>query len=393
LAGPLYPAGIPILPEGQLEALIHRHAVQQVILAYSDLSHVQVMHIASRVLAAGADFQLLGPTRTMLPARVPVVSVCAVRTGSGKSQTTRRVADLLRAAGHRVAVVRHPMPYGDLTRQAVQRFATPADLDRHACTIEEREEYEPLLERGLVVYAGVDYGAILARAEAETDVILWDGGNNDFSFYRPDVQIAVVDPHRPGHEISYYPGETVLRMADAAVINKIDSARPEDVETVRRNVAAANPRARVVLAASPITVENSEAIRGRRVLVVEDGPTLTHGGMSYGAGFLAAQRYGAAEIVDPRPHAVGSLAETFRRYPHTGPVLPAMGYGPRQIEETAATIAATPCDMVLVATPVNLARVMDIARPSLRVRYELEEIGRPHLGDVLAPLLAARPSA
>jgi predicted GTPase len=285
------------------------------------------------------------------------------------------------------------MPYGDLTRQAVQRFATPADLDRHACTIEEREEYEPLLERGLVVYAGVDYGAILARAEAETDVILWDGGNNDFSFYRPDVQIAVVDPHRPGHEISYYPGETVLRMADAAVINKIDSARPEDVETVRRNVAAANPRARVVLAASPITVENSEAIRGRRVLVVEDGPTLTHGGMSYGAGFLAAQRYGAAEIVDPRPHAVGSLAETFRRYPHTGPVLPAMGYGPRQIEETAATIAATPCDMVLVATPVNLARVMDIARPSLRVRYELEEIGRPHLGDVLAPLLAARPSA
>ena len=387
LAGPLYPAGIPVRPEDELEALIARHGVQEVVLAYSDLPHAQVMHLASRVLAAGADFHLMGPNRTMLKAQVPVVAVCAVRTGSGKSQTTRRAADLLRAAGRRVVVVRHPMPYGDLARQAVQRFASAADLDRHHCTIEEREEYEPLLDRGLVVYAGVDYGAILAQAQPEADLLLWDGGNNDFSFYRPDLQIAVVDPHRPGHEIGYYPGETVLRMADVVVINKIDSARPEDVATVRRNVAAANPRAQVIAAESPIQVSDPDAIRGRRVLVVEDGPTLTHGGMAYGAGYLAARRHGAAEIVDPRPYAVGSIAETYRRYPHTGPVLPAMGYGPRQIQETAATIAATPCDVVLVATPVDLGRVLDIPRPAVRVRYELREIGHPDLADVLAPWL------
>ncbi|MBI3286770.1 MAG: GTPase [Chloroflexi bacterium] len=383
LAGLRYPRGIPIYPEEELASLIGKNGVTQVVFAYSDVSHEHVMHAASQALAAGADFRLLGPEATMLKARVPVVAVCAVRTGAGKSQTSRRVSDILRRRGKKVVIVRHPMPYGDLVAQRVQRFATYEDLDRYDTTIEEREEFEPHLDRGTIVYAGVDYAEVLRQAEGEAEIILWDGGNNDLPFFRPDLHIVVADPHRPGHELRYHPGEANLRMADVVVVNKVDTAKEEDIETVHRNIAAVNPKAVVVDATSPISVEDPTAIRGKRVLVVEDGPTLTHGEMAYGAGWIAAQRFGAAEIVDPRPHAVGSIRETYRRYPTTGAVLPAMGYGDRQIQELRATIQATPCDLVLIATPIDLRRVVRLEVPAQRVRYELEEIGRPNLEDVL----------
>jgi predicted GTPase len=387
LAGPGYPEGIRIHPESELVSLIRDLKVDQVVFAYSDVSHEYVMHRASEVLAAGADFRLMGTGTTMLQSARPVVAVCAGRTGSGKSQTTRRICDLLREKGKRVVAVRHPMPYGDLVKQACQRFATYEDLERHRCTIEEREEYEPLIGRGVIVYAGVDYERVLREAEREADVIVWDGGNNDLPFYRPDLHVVVVDPHRPGHELRYHPGETNLRAADVVVINKIETADGEDVDTVRNNVASANPGATVVEAASPIFVEDPNAIRGKRVLVVEDGPTLTHGEMSYGAGVVVARRFGAAEIVDPRPYAVGSILETYEKYPTTGDVLPAMGYGQEQVGELEQTIDNTPCDLVIVATPIDLRRVVTIGKPSQRVRYEMQEVGRPNLADVLEPVL------
>jgi predicted GTPase len=376
LAGPGYPDGIRIHPESELVSLIRDLVVDQVVFAYSDVSHEYVMHRASEVLAAGADFRLMGAGTTMLRSEKPVVAVCAGRTGSGKSQTTRRICDLLRGKGRQVVAVRHPMPYGDLVKQACQRFATYDDLDHHRCTIEEREEYEPIIGRGVIVYAGVDYGRILHEAEKEADVIVWDGGNNDLPFYKPDLHIVVVDPHRPGHELRYHPGEANVRAADVVVINKIDTANGEDVDTVRNNVSGVNPGATVVEAASPIFVE-------------EDGPTLTHGEMAYGAGVVAARRFGAAEIVDPRPCAVGSILETYEKYPTTGNVLPAMGYGQEQVEELEQTIANTPCDLVLIATPIDLRRVVTIDKPSQRVRYEMQEIGRPDLADVLEPVLGA----
>ncbi len=387
LAGPGYPQGIPIYEEKELADLIAEYDVDQVIFAYSDVSHEYVMHRASLVLAAGADFRLMGGKATMLQASVPVVTVCAVRTGSGKSQTTRRVADILRGKGRQVVVVRHPMPYGDLVKQACQRFATYEDLDRHNCTIEEREEYEPHIDRGVVVYAGVDYQRILDEAQQEADVIVWDGGNNDLPFYRPDLHIVVVDPHRAGHETRYHPGEANLRLADVVVINKIDTADLANVAAVRANIRAANPEATLIEAASPIFVEDPGAIQGKRVLVIEDGPTLTHGGMAYGAGTVAAQRFGAAEIVDPRPYAVNSILETYEQYPNTGAVLPAMGYGAHQIAELEQTINDTPCDMVIVATPIDLSRVLSIKRPFQRVRYELQVIGQPTLEEVLGEVL------
>ena len=383
LAGPLYPDGIPIVPEDDLERLIQEQAVDTVVFAYSDVSHEYVMHRASRALAAGADFLLLGPERTMLKAAKPVIAVCAARTGSGKSQTTRYVSDLLRQMGYRVAVIRHPMPYGNLNEQVAQRFATYEDLDRYHCTIEEREEYEPHLDRGNVVFAGVDYGRILEMAQEEADVILWDGGNNDLPFYRPDLHIVVVDPLRAGHEMRYHPGEANVHMADVIVINKVDSASADAVRQVRENVRRLNPNATVVEAASPIFVEDPQAIRGKRVLVIEDGPTLTHGEMPYGAGVVAAQKFGARELVDPRPYAVGSIQATFQKYPHIGPLLPAMGYGKKQIAELEATINATPCDLVLVATPIDIRRVAAIQHPTDRVRYELQVIGRPTLREIL----------
>ncbi len=383
LAGELYPDGIPILPEEDLARLIRDHDVAEVVFAYSDVSHTYVMHRASIVLAAGADYRLMGPWSTQVASSKPVVSVCAVRTGSGKSQTTRRVSDILRTMGYTVAAVRHPMPYGDLTKQVVQRFATFEDLDRNHVTIEEREEYEPHLDRGVVVYAGVDYEAILRQAEQEADIVLWDGGNNDFPFFKSDLKIVVVDPHRPGHELTYHPGETNLRMADVVIINKVDTADPDDVAVVRDHVYAAAPEAVVIEAASPITVEDPGAIRGKRVLVIEDGPTLTHGEMTYGAGVVAARRFGAAEIVDPRPYAVDTIRETFARYPSTGPLLPAMGYGDKQRADLEATIRATPCDLILIATPINLGRIITIDKPHQRVRYELQEIGAPTLKDIL----------
>ena len=383
LAGPLYPKGIPIHPEAELPQLIKEHQIDQVVFAYSDVSHETVMHRASVALAAGADFRLLGPRATMLKSTKPVVAVCAVRTGSGKSQTTRAVAGALRDMGKRVVAVRHPMPYGDLAKQAVQRFATYDDLVKHETTIEEREEYEPHLARGTIVYAGVDYEKILRQAEAEADIVLWDGGNNDFSFYQPDLLIVIADPHRPGHELAYHPGETNLRMADVVVINKVDTASDENVNRVRSNIRAANPNATVIEAASPIFVDDPAAIRGKRVLVVEDGPTLTHGGMAYGAGVVAAQKFGASEIVDPRPYAVGSIKETYAKYPSTGTVLPAMGYGDKQTKELEATINAAPVDLVLIATPIDLRRVVNITHATDRVRYELQEIGQPTLKDIL----------
>jgi predicted GTPase len=386
LAGPRYPKGIAIFAEAELERLVAELRADQVVFAYSDVSHETVMHHASRVLAAGADFRLIGPKASMLKARVPVVSVCAVRTGSGKSQTTRRVVGILREKGKRVVAIRHPMPYGDLVRQRVQRFARMEDLELHRCTIEEREEYEPHIASGGVIYAGVDYGSILAEAEKEADVLVWDGGNNDLPFYVPDVEIVVADPHRPGHERSYHPGEANLRRAHVVVINKIDTAGPEGIAVVRASVRELNPRAMVVDAASPISVESPEMIRGRQVLAIEDGPTLTHGEMKYCAGVLAAMKYGAAGVVDPRPFAVGRLLETFEKYPGIGTLLPAMGYGEEQMRDLEATIDRIPADVVLIATPIDLRRVIRISKPALRVGYELQEIGRPDLGDALRSL-------
>jgi predicted GTPase len=384
LAGQLYPNGIPIQPEFELTELIHSLQADQVIFAYSDVPHEYVMHQASTVLAAGADYRLLGPRHTMLKSSKPVVSIGAVRTGSGKSQTTRRVCEILQSMSKKVVAVRHPMPYGNLVVQTVQRFADYGDLDEYECTIEEREEFEPHLDRGTIVYAGVDYEAILCRAEAEADVVVWDGGNNDLPFFQPDLHIVVVDPHRPGHEVTYHPGEANLRMADVVVINKIDTADAAAIAQVRRNVQAVAPQAIVVDAASPITVDDPAAIRGRRVLVLEDGPTLTHGEMAYGAGVVAAQRFGAAEIIDPRPYAVGSILATYEKYPMTGTVLPAMGYDETQIKELEQTINATPCDLVIIGTPIDLGKLLHIKHPHQRVRYDLQEIGRPTLAEILA---------
>jgi predicted GTPase len=383
LAGPLYPAGIPIATEDQLDSLIRTHEVDVVVFAYSDVTHEHVMHVASRALAEGASFELLSPRETMLVATKPCVSVCAVRTGAGKSQTTRRIAELLHDSGKRVAVIRHPMPYGDLARQAVQRFERYEDLDEADATIEEREEYEPHLAAGNLVFAGVDYAAILEEAERDADVIVWDGGNNDTPFVRPDLHVVVVDPHRPGHELRYHPGETNLRMADVCVVNKVDSASREGVDTVLRSIRD-HTDASVILAASPIYVEgDAELIRGKRVLAVEDGPTLTHGEMAYGAAVLAAKQHGAAELVDPRPFAVGSIAETFRKHPHVGALLPAMGYGRRQVDELRETIARSGAELVLIGTPIDLRRLLDLEQPALRVSYRLQEVGEPTLADVL----------
>jgi predicted GTPase len=385
LAGELYPQGIPIWPEADLERAIARHAVDEVVFAYSDVTHEHVMHLGSRALAAGASYRLLSPRETMLTSSKPVVAVCAVRTGSGKSQTTRHVAALLRESGKRVAVLRHPMPYGDLAAQAVQRFARYEDLDAADATIEEREEYEPHLAEGNLVFAGIDYGAILDRAEQEADAILWDGGNNDTPFIKPNLHVVVVDPHRPGHELRYHPGETNLRMADVCVVNKVDSASQEGVDAVLESIRTYNEDARIVLAASPFHVEGDGAsIAGKRVLAVEDGPTLTHGEMTYGAAVLAAKANKAAELVDPRPFAVGSIAATFDAYPHVGALLPAMGYGRRQMEELRETIARSDADLVLIGTPIDLRRLIDLDKPALRVTYRLQELGEPTLADVLA---------
>lgn len=383
LAGELYPAGIPILPEAQLETLIRQENIDQVVFAYSDVPYEYVMHKASLVNAAGADFRLLGTKETQIKSTKPVVGVCAVRTGSGKSQTTRRVSLILREMGYKVAAIRHPMPYGDLVKQKVQRFADYSDLDKHECTIEEREEYEPHLDNGIIVYAGVDYEAILREAEKEVDIVLWDGGNNDFPFYVTDMLIVVADPHRPGHELRYYPGETNVRMADVFVINKVDTANPDDVITVRDNLHMLNPDAVVIEGASPLYVDDPDAIRGKRVLVVEDGPTLTHGEMAYGAGFVAARRFGAGEIVDPRPYAVNSIRDTYEKYPGTGTILPAMGYGDQMMRDLEETINTADVDLVLSGTPIDLTRVIKINKPIQRVRYELQEIGEPTLKSLL----------
>jgi len=379
LAGDLYPAGIPILPEAQLESLIKKEKIDQVIFAYSDVPHDYVMHKAALVNAAGADFRLMGTKETQIKSTKPVVGICAVRTGSGKSQTTRRVSMILREMGYTVAAIRHPMPYGDLVKQKVQRFADYSDLDKHECTIEEREEYEPHLDNGVIVYAGVDYEAILREAEKEVDIVLWDGGNNDFPFYVTDMLIVVADPHRAGHELRYYPGETNVRMADVFVINKVDTANADDVITVRDNLHDLNPDAVVIEGASPLFVDDPQAIRGKRVLVVEDGPTLTHGEMAYGAGFVAARRFGAGEIVDPRPYAVGSIKATYEKYPSTGKILPAMGYGDEMTHDLEETINAADVDLVISGTPIDLTRIIKINKPIQRVRYELQEIGEPTL--------------
>jgi predicted GTPase len=385
LAGPLDPTGIPILPERELATLVRELDADEVVFGYSDVTHEHVMHIGSRALAAGASFRLLSPAATMLPSTAPVVAVCAVRTGAGKSQTTRRVAALLHQAGRRVAVLRHPMPYGDLVRQAVQRFDRYEDLDAADCTIEEREEYEPHLAEGNLVFAGVDYEAILRRAEQEADVIVWDGGNNDTPFIRPSLHIVVVDPHRPGHELRYHPGETNLRMADVCVVNKVDSAPQAGLDAVLASIREHNPDAEIVLAASPIDIEeNGVRVEGKRVLCIEDGPTLTHGEMAYGAAVIAARAHGAAEIVDPRPFAVGSIAETFKAYPEIGPLLPAMGYGRRQMDDLRQTIERSDADVVLIGTPIDLRRLIAFDKPALRVSYRLEELGEPTLEDVLA---------
>jgi len=383
LAGPNYPRGIPIHPEEELPELIKKHGIEEVVFAYSDVSHEYVMHKASIALANGADFRLMGPSTTMVKAKVPVVSVCAVRTGSGKSQTSRKVARTLKKLGFKVVVIRHPMPYGDLTKQVCQRFASYEDLDKYDCTIEEREEYEPHIDTGIIVYAGVDYEKILREAEKEADIIVWDGGNNDIPFYKSDTQIVVADSHRPGHEMTYHPGETNLRMADVVIINKVDTADPTNVATVRKNAKTVNPNATIIEAASPITVDNPQLINGKKVLVVEDGPTLTHGNMAYGAGMIAAERLGAEEMVDPRPYAVGSIVKTFEHYPHLGAVLPAVGYGKEQIGELEETINATPCDVVLIGTPIDLRRVLQLNKPAVRAKYELQEIGTPTLEDIL----------
>ena len=390
LAGERYPDGIPIVPEADLSRIIAEHAVDQAVFSYSDVPHESVMHLASIALAAGAEFRLLAPKDTMIPSSRPVIAVCAVRTGCGKSQASRYIAARLREAGRRVAVIRHPMPYGDLVRQRVQRFASAADLDAEGdnITIEEREEYEPHVAAGGVVYAGVDYAAILAEAEREADVILWDGGNNDVPFYRPDLWIAVTDPHRADHGLRYHPGEVNLRCADLVVVNKADTARPEDIETVREITAQVNPEARIVVADSTVTAEDPGVITGRRVLVIDDGPTLTHGGMPWGAGQVAAQRYGAAEVVDPRRYARGSIAALYSKYPHLGNVVPAMGYYPEQIRELEATIAAADCDAVIIGTPIDLARLIELDRPATRVRYELTDRATPTLADEIKTFIA-----
>ncbi|MFX1565598.1 MAG: cyclic 2,3-diphosphoglycerate synthase [Promethearchaeota archaeon] len=382
LAGKLYPEGIPIYPEDILPALVKEHDIEQVIFAYSDVAHLDVMHLASWVHSMGADFRLMGPGTTMLQSKKPVVAVCAVRTGAGKSQTSRRVVELLRNKGLKVVVIRHPMPYGDLAEQVWQRFETIEDLKKYKTTIEEMEEYEPHINRGAIVYAGVDYGKILEEAEKEADVIVFDGGNNDFPFYVPDIHIVIADPHRAGHEVMYHPGETNLRMADVVIINKIDSAEPECVEQVRRTIRVVNPRAIIIDAASPLFVDNPEAIRGKRALVIEDGPTLTHGEMEIGAGWVAAEKYGAAAIIDPRPYAVGSIKATFEKYSHLSEILPAMGYGKEQVKELEETINAVDAEVVVIGTPIDLGRVVKINKPSVRVRYELQEIGKPTLEDV-----------
>ena len=383
LAGELYPEGIPIHDEAQLVQLIQDLDVEEVVFAYSDVPHEYVMHKASQVNALGAHFRLLGAAPTQIKSTKPVVSVCAVRTGCGKSQTTRRVSLILRDMGYKVAAIRHPMPYGDIAKQRVQRYADYSDLDKHECTIEEREEYEPHIDNGIIVYAGVDYEAIVRQAEEEVDIILWDGGNNDLPFYKSDLEIVVADPLRPGHELTFYPGETNVYSADVFVLNKVDTASPDDVILVRENLRNLNPNAVVIEGASPLFVDDPAAIQGKRVLVVEDGPTLTHGGMKYGAGYVAARRFGAAEIVDPRPFAVGSIAEPFENYPDTGEILPAMGYGEAQIRDLEATIAAADVDMVILGTPIDLTRVLKIDKPHQRVRYELQEIGVPTLEDIL----------
>ncbi len=388
LAGKLYPNGIPIEPEEKLVELIEEHNADQVYFSYSDVPYARVMHNASLVNATGADFVLASAVDTMVKSTKPVVSICAIRTGCGKSQTTRAVEEVLQAAGLKVVAIRHPMPYGDLAKQKVQRFAELDDLKKHECTIEEMEEYEPHIVRGNVIYAGVDYEAIVREAEKEADVILWDGGNNDTPFYKADLQIVVVDPHRPGHERSYYPGETNLLMADIIVINKIDTADLDAIEEVRENIAELNPNAIVIDAASPVSVEDAAIIRNKRVLVVEDGPTLTHGEMSYGAGIVAASKFGAAELVDPRPWVTGRIAETFEIYPEIGSLLPAMGYGDEQMQDLEKTIEAVDCEAVVIGTPIDLRRVIKIDKPSVRVAYDLQEIGKPDLKDALADFIA-----
>jgi len=383
LAGKLYPKGIPIHAESDLLKLIKELKAEEVVFAYSDVMHENVMHKASAVMAAGADFRMMGTKNTQVKSTKPVISICAVRTGCGKSQTTRRVSLILREMGFKVAAIRHPMPYGDLVKQAVQRFATYEDLDKHECTIEEREEYEPHIDNGVIVYAGVDYEKILRAAEKEVDIVLWDGGNNDFPFYVSDLQIVVVDPHRPGHEKSYHPGETNTRAADVFVINKVDTADAENVMKIRENLRELNPNAIVIEGASPLFVDDPAAIRGKRVLVIEDGPTLTHGEMAYGAGYVAARRFGAAEIVDPRPFAVGTITETYQKYPGTGQILPAMGYGEQQMKDLETTINNADVDLVISATPIDLTRIIKINKPMQRVRYELQEIGQPTLEEIL----------
>jgi len=372
LSGPRYPNGVPIEPEEKLTELIHKHKVDQVVMAYSDLSHEDVMHKASIANAAGADFRIMGHQHTMLKSTKPVIAVCAVRTGCGKSQTSRAVTSVLKKMGKRVAAVRHPMPYGDLTQQICQRFAKLEDLDLHHCTIEEREEYEPHIEAGNVIFAGIDYEMILREAEKEADVILWDGGNNDMAFFQPNLYIVVADPHRPGHEVRYYPGETNARMADIVLINKVGTARPEDVKTVEQNIKRVNPKAKIIRAKSPVSVANPKAIRGKRVLVVEDGPTLTHGEMSFGAGHIAAIKHGAKKIVDPRPYAKGTIKKVFEKYPHLKEVLPAMGYGKKQMKELQDTINAAKCDLVLIGTPIDLGLLLKLNKPHLRVTYDLD---------------------
>ncbi len=384
LAGKLYPKGIPIHAESDLEAMIKKHNVQEVVFAYSDVTYEHVMSIGSRVTAAGAHFKILSAKDTMISSSKPVISICAVRTGSGKSQTTRKVANILQAMGLKVAAIRHPMPYGDLAKQKVQRFGSIADLKKHNCTIEEMEEYEPHIVNGTIIYAGVDYAAILEQAEKEADVILWDGGNNDMPFYKPDLNIVVADPLRVGNELSYYPSEANLRMADVVIINKIDSADPGEVQELRQNIRSVNPKARIVEAASPLIVERGEQIMGKRVLVVEDGPTLTHGEMDFGAGTVAALKYGANELIDPRQWAVGKIKETFEIYPEIGTLLPAMGYGDKQIKDLTTTIDKVPCDLVIVGTPIDLKRVAKFKKPAVRVQYELQEIGEPSLTTILA---------
>ena len=387
LAGPSYPKGIPIYPEEKLPDLIRQYDVDEVVFAYSDVSHEYVMHKASTALASGADFRLMGPKTTMLKAKVPVVAVGAVRTGSGKSQTSRQVAKILKSKGLRVAAIRHPMPYGDLRKQIWQRFASYEDLDKHQCTIEEREEYEPHIDNGIIVYAGVDYAEILREAEKEADVIVWDGGNNDLPFFKPDLNIVVADPHRAGHELLYYPGETNIRMANVIIVNKVDTADPAKVKQVKENIRMLNPNATVLDAASPITVDKPELIRGKRVLAIEDGPTITHGGMPYGAAVIIAKNLGANEIVDPRPYAVGSIKEAYKKYPHLGALLPALGYGEKQVAELKETIDRIPCDVVVLGTPIDLRRVITIKQPTVRAKYELKVLGPVSLEQILQEFL------